>query len=62
MTNGSAASATPVDSPRLALLGAVVEKNLLGTLARFQASIQDWLDSPLDDERVFEWACHRAAG
>jgi hypothetical protein len=62
VTNASAASAPPVDSPRLALLGAATEAKLQGALARFQASIQDWLDSPLDDERVFEWTCHRAAG
>ncbi len=61
MTNASAAPATHAASPSLALLGAAAEENLQSALARFQASVQDWLDSPLDPTRVFEWAMLRSA-
>lgn len=61
VTNASAAPATPEHSPRLALLAAAAEENLQSALARFQSSLQDWLDSPLDAGRVLEWTSLRAA-
>ncbi|MFN2587141.1 MAG: hypothetical protein ABR613_03330 [Actinomycetota bacterium] len=61
MTNAHAAPATPVDIAALALLGATAEVKLQAAVKRFQSCVQDWLDSPLDAERVLEWAKLRAA-
>ncbi len=55
MRNAHAAPAVPA-SPTLTLLGAAAESNLKAALKRFQTSIQDLLDSPLDAVRVAEWS------
>lgn len=54
MTNAQAAPAAPATSG-LTLLADAAEANLQAALVRFQRSIQDWLEAPLDMSRVLEW-------
>ncbi len=35
------------------------ESNLQDVRARFQTSVQDWLETPLDEARVLEWTALR---
>ena len=59
MTNAQAAPASP--APALSLLVPAAERNLRAALKRFQTSVQDVLDAPLDVARVVEWATLRTA-
>ncbi|MDQ4025817.1 MAG: hypothetical protein M3217_10075 [Actinomycetota bacterium] len=60
MTNAQAAPAVPATSA-LTLLGPAAGSALQAALTRFQSSVQDWLEAPLDEARVLEWAKLRTA-
>lgn len=60
MTNAQAAPAIPA-TPGLTLLATAAETNLQAALVRFQQSIQDWLEAPLEASSVLEWAKLRSA-